>query len=78
MEKNKYKVQTAAVVMLCLRGASHLYFIEYIELKPGLLSGAPMKQRVQAELGRKRERRSISAMAEGRLQLTAVSWLHHQ
>lgn len=28
-------IQTAALVMLCLKGASHSYFIEYIELKPG-------------------------------------------
>lgn len=50
--------------MLCLTGASHLYFIAYIELKPGLLSGAgaPMKQRLQAELGGGRERRSVSGL----------------
>lgn len=69
----KKQFQTAAVVVLCLRGASHSYFIEYIELNPGLLSGTPMKQRVQAQLDGKRERSQYITQATAHYSVMASS-----
>lgn len=80
-KKRNEIIQTAAVVMLCLRGVSHSYFIEYIELKPGLLSGAgtPMKQRVQTE--RKERKRKLPVYLQWRkadYSSPPRQGLHHQ
>lgn len=79
MEKKKKKNQTAAVVMLCLRGASHSYFIEYIALKPGLFIWRANETNGSGTAGRKeRKRAGVSAMAERRRPLATASWLHRQ